>query len=109
MFVLLLLHIFNIHLKLLNNVRDLEISYVNLHKIHKRALPTNMMQYRLSLQMYKIYNGHKLNDDWCSELVDYTKDYSWHDHTDTSILNPIKLPISNINSQNDKYWTVTEW
>ena len=51
-------------LKILNNVRDLEISYVNLHKIHKRALQTNMMKYRLSLQMYKIYNGHILNDDW---------------------------------------------
>ena len=50
-------------LKILNNQSDLMISYEQLHKMHKRAAPTQMMKYRLSIQLYKICNGYRLNDD----------------------------------------------
>ena len=51
-------------LKLLNNKSDLRISYDELHKLHNRALPMDMMKYRLSIQLYKIYNGYIKNEDW---------------------------------------------
>ena len=51
-------------LKLLNNVNDLRILYEQLHRIHKRALAMNMMKYRLSIQLYKTYNGCIVNDGW---------------------------------------------
>ena len=44
-------------LKLLNNVKDLPVSFDQLHKIHKRALPMNMMKYRLSITVYKECNN----------------------------------------------------
>ena len=37
------------------------ISYDDLHKFHKRATP---MKYRLSIQLFKIWNGESQNDDW---------------------------------------------
>ena len=51
-------------LKLLGNRNDLMISYDDLHKFHKRATPTNVMKYRLSIQLFKIMNGENQNDDW---------------------------------------------
>ena len=51
-------------LKTLNNCRDLQISYDQLHRLHKRATPTGMMKYRLSIQLFKTYNGAIINDDW---------------------------------------------
>ena len=51
-------------LKLLNNVKDLRISYNQLHKFHTRANPMDMMKYRLSIQLFKCYNGSNIDDDW---------------------------------------------
>ena len=51
-------------LKMLNNVSDLRISYVQLHIKEKRALPMNFAKYRLAIQLYKIYNGMEMNEDW---------------------------------------------
>ena len=51
-------------LKIINNVSDLRISYIQLHNQEKRAIPMNFAKYRLSIQLYKIYNGHNLNEDW---------------------------------------------
>ena len=51
-------------LKLLGNRNDLMISYDDLHKFHKRATPMNVMKYRLSIQLFKIWNGENQNDDW---------------------------------------------
>ena len=51
-------------LKLLNNKSDLRISYDQLHRLHNRALPLDMMKYRLAIQLFKIYNGYIINDDW---------------------------------------------
>ena len=51
-------------LKLLNNVKDLRISYNQLHKFHARANPMDMMKYRLSIQLFKCYNGSNIDDDW---------------------------------------------
>ena len=51
-------------LRLLNNKSDLWISFEQLHRLHKRALPCDIMNYRLSIQLYKIYNEHILNEDW---------------------------------------------
>ena len=45
-------------LKLLNNVSDLRISHEQIHNLHKRALPMDMMKYRLSIQLYKTYNRY---------------------------------------------------
>ena len=51
-------------LRLLNNRSDLRISYDQLHKIHKRATPINVMKYRQSIQLFKIYNNDNQSDDW---------------------------------------------
>ena len=51
-------------LKLLNPKSDITMSYNQIHKIHKRALPMDMMRYRLSLQMYKVYKGLMMDDNW---------------------------------------------
>ena len=51
-------------LKLLNNVSDLRISHDQIHKLHKRALPMDMMKYRMSIQLYKIYNRFINDEDW---------------------------------------------
>ena len=51
-------------LRPLNGVNEMRISYDKLHKLHKRAKPLNVMKYRLSIQLYKSYNGFLLNDDW---------------------------------------------
>ena len=51
-------------LKILNNISDLRISFVQRHIHEKRALPMNFAKYRLAIQLYKIYNGDVYNDDW---------------------------------------------
>ena len=58
-------------LKLLNNVNDLRISYKQLHKPHKRATPMNPMKYRVSIQLFKTYNGHIFNSDWLNIGITY--------------------------------------
>ena len=51
-------------LKILNNQSDLRMLFDQIHRIHNRATPINMMKYRLSIQLYKSYNGYIMNDDW---------------------------------------------
>ena len=51
-------------LRLLHKKSDLRISYDQLHRMEKRALPNDLMQYKLSIQLYKVYNGDNMNDDW---------------------------------------------
>ena len=51
-------------LRLLNNTSDLRTSYEQLHKLQGRATPTNMMKYRLSIQLFTLYNGEDMSDDW---------------------------------------------
>ena len=48
----------------MNNKSDLRISYEQMHKIHKRATPINVMKYRHSIQLFKIYNSDNQSDDW---------------------------------------------
>ena len=35
---------------------DPMISYVNIHLMNNRALPESIMQYKLALQLFKLYN-----------------------------------------------------
>ena len=51
-------------LKILSNISDLRTSFVQLHTNEKRAIPMDFAKYRLAIQLYKIYNGYELNDDW---------------------------------------------
>ena len=51
-------------LKLLGNRNDLRISYELLHKMHGRATPAQMMTYKHSLLLFKIYNDTHQTDDW---------------------------------------------
>ena len=51
-------------LKVLNNVSDLRISYKLLHLNEKRALPMDFAKYRLAIELFKIYNGNEMSDDW---------------------------------------------
>ena len=51
-------------LKILNNVRDIRTSFVQLHKFEKRAMPMDFAKYRLAIQLHKIYNGTSMEDDW---------------------------------------------
>ena len=47
-------------LKILSNVSDIRVSFAQLHKIEKRALPMEFAKYRLSIQLHKIYNGNSM-------------------------------------------------
>ena len=51
-------------LRMLNNASDLRISFRQLYINEKRALPMDFAKYRLAIQLYKIYNGREMNDDW---------------------------------------------
>ena len=51
-------------LRLLNNMNDLQISYVQLHRKEKRALPLDFGRYKMAIQLYKIYNAVEMNSDW---------------------------------------------
>ena len=51
-------------LKMLNNVSDLRLSFKQLHKNEKRALPMDFSNYRLSIQLFKIYNGSSMDENW---------------------------------------------
>ena len=43
---------------------ELGVSYLKLHQNEKRAMPMNFAKYRLSIQLFKIYNAYSQNDDW---------------------------------------------
>ena len=51
-------------LRILNNQTDIRVSYDQLHRFHTRATPTNVMKYRQSIQLFKIFNSDDQNDDW---------------------------------------------
>ena len=51
-------------LKLCNNFYDPSLSYLELHRIHKRALPNNFCLYRHSLLLYKLFNNISPTRDW---------------------------------------------
>ena len=51
-------------MKILNSTKDIRISYTQLHKFEKRALPMDFSKYRLAIQLHKIYNGTSMTDDW---------------------------------------------
>ena len=70
-------------LKILNNVRDLRVSYVQLHSKEKRALPMSFANYRLAIQLYKIYNGGYESDDW----QDFNVQQNFNARCDTSHIN----------------------
>ena len=42
------------------------MSYHELHAINKRATPPQLMKYKLSLQLYKLFNGCEPINDWLS-------------------------------------------
>ena len=42
----------------------MRISFEKLHKINDRATPSQMMKYKHSLLLYKLYNSANRNDDW---------------------------------------------
>jgi hypothetical protein len=51
-------------LKLCNAIYDPNISYVDLHKLHKRALPSKFCTYRHCLLLFKVVNNKISNKDW---------------------------------------------
>jgi hypothetical protein len=53
-------------LKLCNTNYDPNISYVDLHKLHKRALPNSFCTYRHCLMLYKVINSMIPKRDWLS-------------------------------------------
>ena len=50
--------------KLLGNWNDMQISYEQLHKINGRGTPHQMMKYKHSLLLHKLYNSTRHNEDW---------------------------------------------
>lgn len=42
-----------------------EISYINLHRKHDRALPNQFYMYRHSLLLFKLFNNMIPENDWC--------------------------------------------
>ena len=53
-------------LKLCNQFYDPSISYINLHTINKRAIPSKFRLYRHSLLLYKAFNNEFLWNNWLS-------------------------------------------
>ena len=51
-------------LKLCTPNYDRSTSYLELHHINKRATPPQFMQYKLSIQLFKLYNNNEQNNDW---------------------------------------------
>jgi hypothetical protein len=51
-------------LKLCNRNYDKSISYLELHRINKRATPSNFTLFKLSIQLCKLYNNNQHNTDW---------------------------------------------
>ena len=51
-------------LKLLGNVQDIRISFAQRHIYQKRAMPMDFSKYKLSIQLYKIYNGNDMDNEW---------------------------------------------
>ena len=51
-------------LKLCNNYYDPTISYIELHKLHNRALPSQFCKYWHSLLLYKVFNNSIPKRDW---------------------------------------------
>ena len=51
-------------LKLCNIHYDPYVSYVDLHKLHKRALPNKFCLYRHCLLLYKVFNNEIPRNDW---------------------------------------------
>ena len=51
-------------LKLCNSYYDPSISYVDLHALHNRALPTKFCFYRHCLLLYKVFNDLIPKKDW---------------------------------------------
>ena len=45
---------------------DPMISYVNIHLMSSRALPDSMMLFKLSIQLYKLYNAKEHSLEWIS-------------------------------------------
>ena len=45
-------------------ISGLRTSFIQLHSKEKRALPMNFAKYGLAIQLFKIYNGYSLNEDW---------------------------------------------
>ena len=51
-------------LKILGNNSDLRISFEQLHRMNGRATPNQMMLYKHSLLLFKIFNDTHQTDDW---------------------------------------------
>ena len=51
-------------LRILCNIHDIRIWFVQRHIYEKRALPMDFSKYKLSIQLYKIYNGSEMDNDW---------------------------------------------
>ena len=51
-------------LKLLGNQDGLRISFETLHRINDRATPMQMLKYKHSLLLFKLYNSTVRNEDW---------------------------------------------
>ena len=51
-------------LRILNNMSDLRISFIQLHKQENRAIPMDFAKYKLSIQLHKIYNENGATNDW---------------------------------------------
>ena len=51
-------------LKLCSNFYDPSVSYINLHKLYKRALPNQFCFYRHSLLLHKVFNDSIPQRDW---------------------------------------------
>jgi hypothetical protein len=53
-------------LKICTPSYDLNMSYQTLHEINKRATPAQIMNYKLSIQLFKTYNSESNTCEWLS-------------------------------------------
>ena len=55
---------FNFQLKNCSTTMPTDTSFEVMHKILKRGTPSQMSQYKHSLQLYKLHNSETMSDDW---------------------------------------------
>ena len=53
-------------IKLCLSKLPINTSHETIHRIAKRANPTQMSNYKHALQLYKLYNSNTMTDDWIS-------------------------------------------
>ena len=48
----------------LSQINHSNLNFIRIHEINKRALPANLMLYKLAIQLHKLYNSQTYTNEW---------------------------------------------